>query len=165
MIELMVAVSVFLVAATITAGVFTRSIRTQRQSNQITTASSDASLILERMAREIRSGYSFSISDFAGGTDNRIDFTREKDAAPIAVSYWQDGDDIKRSEDGAEGILNAESTSVDKLQFILTQSDPSSDPWRITVVLWVSPTDPNNSHISHLQTTVSARILPGELAQ
>ncbi len=168
-VELMVGVSVFLVAATVISGVFVRAIRTQRQASEIMVSASDAGLILERMAREIRSGYDFTIVEtgsscspgdpsLAAGTD--VCFRRYKGSELKTVTYAFDAASgaLVRDEDGTGGRLNSDKTSVERLTFTMV----SEDPWRLTIVLWTKPADPQTDYTARLQTTVAARILPEE---
>jgi prepilin-type N-terminal cleavage/methylation domain-containing protein len=58
-VELLIAVALFSVVISITSGVFIRSLRTQRIITSFIAANSNASLAMEQMAREIRTGQDF----------------------------------------------------------------------------------------------------------
>jgi prepilin-type N-terminal cleavage/methylation domain-containing protein len=59
LIEMLVAIGVFAVVVAIATGGFVNSLRTQRQVASLISAQSNASLVLEQMAREIRTGFLF----------------------------------------------------------------------------------------------------------
>src|SRR5579863_5544609 len=62
LIELLIAVSLFAIAVAIAAGGFVRALRTQRQLIALVSANSSASLAIEQIAREIRTGTDFTCS-------------------------------------------------------------------------------------------------------
>lgn len=168
--ELVVAMSIFILASTLISGLFVRSIQTQRQSNHLTTINSDASFIIERMNREVREGYTFTSPDAnqscADGSSNRLEFIRNINGNETTVSYTLDNEnnDITRQE--GEGStpqpINSAQTSINDLCFILTQPT-SEDPWRITVTMEIGSDDPNVNYTSNVQTTISSRSLPEDV--
>ena len=168
--ELIVAMSVFIIATTIISGVFVRAVRTQRQVGQLMAINSDASLIIERIAREIRSGYDFMLSNTNCVVGNDlIIFTRPKGAATTTIAYRWDASSgaVERAEsvggitDTDYGVLNASQTKIGRLCFIKMQT--GDNPWRITVILTVGSQDDQLASETYLQTTVSSRILPMDL--
>lgn len=77
MIELLVAISVFVVIITITSGIFISSLRSHRTSVALISANTDAQLTLEQMARMIRKGLgaSFTTQIYIGsGTADNPEF-------------------------------------------------------------------------------------------
>lgn len=170
-VELIIAMSVFIIAITVVAGVFVRAVRTQRQASHLMMVNSDASLIIERMAREIRSGYYFNLSgsDCGASASSIITFTRPKGDATTTIAYIWDvisSSNVERGEgsDAASAIntasaLNASRTKVNRLCFI----EVDNDPWRITVIFSVSSRDERLDYSADFQTTVSARILPEDI--
>jgi len=62
LVELIVAMSIFLIAIVIIVGAFIRSLRTQRIVNHLMAVNSNTSLVIEQMAREIRTGYEFKLN-------------------------------------------------------------------------------------------------------
>ena len=54
LVELLVAIGVFSILISVAVGTFARALRTQRQTAALIAANSNASLVLEQMAREIR---------------------------------------------------------------------------------------------------------------
>lgn len=116
LVEVLVGMSVFLVAATIISSIFVRAVQTQRQANEIMVATSDAGLMLERIAREIRQGYDFQIVGGWGSctptppassptaSGEVVCFNRAAAGGnPITVGYGLNGSDVERSEDDSGG--------------------------------------------------------------
>lgn len=177
LVELIVAMSVFLIAITITVGTFIQSLKTQRIANHLLSVNSNASLVVERMAREIRTGFDFDLNNVAGGSctgrqKEELIFTKVRDVSANQVTYKLDGDVIVREECVGTGpsavcpgfeSLTASNVVVSRLCFLETQANPTS-PWRITMFLMVGSSNPRLAgNELNLQTTVSARILPEEL--
>lgn len=164
LIELVVAMFVFIVAATLISGLFVRSIQTQRQSNHLTVINSDASFIIERMNREVREGYNFTSPDTNGdcsdGSSETLEFTRSINGSEKVITYTLDSNDITRQEgESGSQIINSSQTSINDLCFILTQ--PTSDnPWRIMASIELVSEDPNINYSSTVQTTIASRSLP-----
>lgn len=68
LIELLVAIGIFATLTAVAMGGLAREIRVQRQTQELIAVSSNASLVLEQMAREIRTGSYFCHKDL--GSDN-----------------------------------------------------------------------------------------------
>src|SRR6185369_6212596 len=92
LIELLVAVSLFAIAVAIAAGGFVRALRTQRQLIALISANSSASLAIEQMAREMRTGFGFGCTAVAGVCD-QISFTN---ASGEEVRYYSEDGVLKR---------------------------------------------------------------------
>lgn len=166
LVELIVAMSVFVVAVAITSGVFVRAVKAQRQVNQMMVVNSDASLIIEKMAREIRSGFNFSLSNsFRGGCADGFDtltFERVKDGATKTINYrWNvDVGAIERQEAGGGFLpLNAPQVEIERWCFVEMQKN-SCDPWRVSFAITARPADKQIDYSIDMQSTVSARVLP-----
>lgn len=171
--ELMVAVSVFTVAITIAIGAFVRALQTQRIANHLMSVNSNASLLIEQLAREIRTGISFAVSNDTGSTScngsnefNVMSFTNSKSNR---VFYKARNGQMLRQEcagQSCSGVfepVNASDVAIQRLCFIVTQPR-TSDPWRVTVVIKAGSPNPRlSANFVNIQTTVSGRILPGDL--
>jgi prepilin-type N-terminal cleavage/methylation domain-containing protein len=159
MIELLVAMSLFVIVISLVSGVFVRALRSQRQIVGLIAANSNAALALEQMMREMRT---LKLTDSNGNpsppevsdSGEEISFINAKDEP---VTYKLDTDEkgigfLSRNNER----LTAENVSVRKLNFILSATSPF--PPRITIAVQLSPTNIGleNSFIN-LQTTVSAR--------
>ena len=169
LVELMVAMSVFVVVISLTSGIFVRVLKAQRQVNQFMIVNSDASLVLEKMAREARLGFNFNITnDLVGcssGTFNRMEFERARNGLITNVVYrWNPNDGtIERREGGASFVpLNSPNVLVKRFCFLEIQ-EQGVDPWRITFVLSETSTQGNIDYSFNLQSTISARLLPSEV--
>ena len=174
LVELIVAIAVFLSVVTVASGIFIRSFRTQRLVTDMMAIQSNSSLALEQIMRELRFGYDFEIcnlgvcsSDLAGGFGDSLKFMRIRGAAPVLITYkWDQADyGIKRTEGTAPfSLLTDSGVKVNKLSFYLFPRTNSSSPWRISLFMNVGSwagSSPENT--VNLETTVSARILPSEL--
>jgi prepilin-type N-terminal cleavage/methylation domain-containing protein len=172
LVELIVAMSIFLVAITIAVGAFVRAIRTQRAVNHLLSVNSNMSLVIERIARDIRTGYSFDLNNVPlgnciGSQNEELEFTNSK---ANSVFYRKEGDSIARMEcAGADCTgkifesLTASNVKVEHLCFLNT-GNLVNDPWRIALFLEVGSTEPSLAGQNlNLQTTVAARIIPEEL--
>ncbi|MBU6500325.1 MAG: type II secretion system protein [Patescibacteria group bacterium] len=185
LIELIVAVSVFVILVGIAAGGFARAIRIQREVQQLLAANSNASLAIETIARDIRTGRWFchgtedpnalatyedcNPQSAAWGSYNTLAFV---DAIGREVAYCRTPDGVLRKNSNVvSGVLPSCSVSSDALtssnvivdylyfQLMGNQSFDKYQP-RITIFLGIHPntTDPAlQQSIIHLQTTISSR--------
>ena len=160
LIELLVAVGVFSVAIALASGGIISIIRTQRQVASLVAATNNASLALEQMAREVRTGFLFCEpdADTLCSSSNELVFINAKNEK---VSYYLSGDVLEKTVDGAPYKLTGENVSLKYLNFILF-GNRIGDGWppRITILLGVGGKEPSLAgNIIRLQTTVSAREL------
>lgn len=154
MVELLVAMTLFVVFMMIVSGSFIRALRTQRAIVALIAANDNASLSIEQMAREIRTGASFS-----SPSGNDLDFIN---AYNIQVTYRLNNNIIERGEGGANfQPITATNVKTNSLNFYLHGQLAGDDyPPRITISLNVSPNISNVQNIStNFETTVSARLL------
>ena len=148
-IELMVAMSLFVIVVGITSGVFVRSLRTQRQVVALMAANDNASQTLEQMTREIRTGTAFIASD------NRLSFTN---AADEPVAYDLAGGRIERNGKA----LTASNVLVKYLRFAVRGAEVGDGvSTRVTVFFGVSAKGKMESFVTRLQTTIASRVLDG----
>lgn len=155
-IELLVAMSLFVLLISIASDAFIRALRTQRMVVSLLEANNNASLALEQMVREMRTG-----SDFTNISNSEIRFVN---GGGDVVLYRLDGGVLLR---GIENVLmervykkiTADSIQVTRLRFSLVgeQAGDGSPP-RITIIMSVSVKSKYLEGVSmNLQTTVSAR--------
>jgi hypothetical protein len=144
----------FAVVMGIAVGGFVSAIRTQRQAAGLLLANSNASLVLEQMAREIRTGYQFSCAPLPECQTSVLSFTNMR---MQLVTYSLSGGAIFRN--GAQ--LTAANVDVQYLNFYLSGTAPNDGyPPRITITLGVSSREAGvSANPVRIQTTVSARPL------
>ena len=172
-VELIVAVSVFITAMSIISGLFVKTLHTQKILGAVIEASSNTSLTLEQMAREIRLGFYFSpssvtcgpgLSDFSRG----IAFKRFRGATSTVIVYeWNAAQGtLERTEEmNATEAITSANVIVSKLCFRVDQGGSAQNPWRITILANVSPKAPDAANKgANLQTTISSRILPSDVS-
>ncbi len=148
-IELMVAMSLFVIVVGITSGTFVRSLRTQRQLVALMAANDNASQTLEQMTREIRTGTAFA------ATGSRLTFTNATDER---VAYDLSGNRIERNGKA----LTASNVLVKYLTFSVRGAEVGDGiSTRVTVFLGVSAKGKMESFVTRLQTTVASRVLDG----
>jgi len=172
LVELLVAIGVFSILVAIGVGGFAHALRTQREVASLIAAQSNASLALEQMTREIRTGFLFC--DLPGNDDassplvtpacqlvgqtgctvqltgniwtcnNVLDFYNANSAE---VDYSLVNGSLDRSESGlGNGVpITGDNVSVKYLTFTIT-GNTEGDHWppRITISIGVAPnsTDP-----------------------
>lgn len=157
MVEVLVAMTLFVVIVSATTVSFITAMKTQRQLVSLMAATDSASLAIEQMAKEIRTGRDFCRTSCADGI---INFTTWKGEA---VTYQVDANkQILRSSGINSGPITADNVSIERLNFIISGNQPTDDyPPRITIILRaaVPQTGPIGIRgvYTDLQTTISAR--------
>lgn len=147
LIELMVAMSLFVIVVGIASGTFVNALRTQRNVVALMAANDNASLTLEQMIREIRTGKGFS------GSGTSLSFTNDADEQVVyALTHG------RVTRNGAP--LTARNVLV-KYLFFTVRGEEVGDgkSTRVTVRMGVSAAGRLLSFVTRLQTTVSARAL------
>lgn len=149
LVELIVAMGVFVTAITVASGVFIQGMRSERGLTEAIAVNNEMSLALERMAREIRVGYEFSPS---GG---ELSF-KTRDGL---VTYALSRDVITRNTKEITG----QNVLVQDLRFfVFQQGNDLCSPWRVTVSMNVRARGSTQKFLP-IQTTVSSRVLPADL--
>ncbi|KKU91686.1 MAG: hypothetical protein UY23_C0001G0292 [Candidatus Jorgensenbacteria bacterium GW2011_GWA1_48_11] len=175
-VELIVAMGVFLIAITLAIGVFVQALKTQRIVNYLMSVNSNASIALEGLARELRTGYAFSLSELDPPPPNpclnpQFDRISFKNSNSKLVTYDIENGVLARQECDSAGCAGAEpfmaitasNILVSRLCFTKTQPT-SNDPWRISIFLTVGSPNPDlATNVLNLETTVSSRILPQDV--
>lgn len=177
-VELLVSIALFSTLVTIAAGSYTQALRTQRQAAALLAANSNVSLILEQVAREIRTSFDFCSASLLSGSDPGgticpppseltfhnagIEDVTYRLTQVVAGGVVADGF-IERRQIDTSGVdsgwqrLTADNVVVQNLDFILSV-DPLYPP-RITISISLSPKEKSVGNPINLQTTVSARLL------
>jgi len=154
--EILVAIGIFGVVISIAVGGFVRALRTQRQVVALISANSNASLAIEQIAREIRTGINFRT---VGGNCGSGELTFEN-ADKEEVTYSLNGDSIERGIFGAAAeTITGQNVSIKYLLFCVAGNFQNDGyPPRITISLGVSPKAPGvENNVTNIETTISAR--------
>lgn len=153
--EMIVSMGIFLILLSIASGSFIRILRTQRETVALLAANGNASLAMEQISREIRTGGAFS--SFGG----EFHFTNSKNES-VTYRLNSSTGKIERSTDGISfSEITADNVRVNNLNFIIFNGAPGDQyPTRITIILQASPAiyTGGNSAVN-LQNTISARVL------
>ena len=169
LVELLVALSVFSIIISIAVGGFVRALRTQRQTIGLLASNSNASLTIEQMAREIRTGLRFRCgtgNPLCSGVPTVLTFDT---VGGNTIWYCLNGAVINRyvgtlgdcMTDGTP--ITAVNVNVKQLSFrvFFNQRYPADlYPARIVISMTVSPLEQGVQGAElNFQTTVSARNL------
>ncbi len=158
--ELLVAMSVFTIVIVVIVGIFIQGLRSQRILNHLMAINDNTALVIEQMAREIRTGYGFCPAD-QPCSPTILNFTNFQ-AQPVTFAFNEDG---SISRNGV--VLTTAEAVISDAQFIFSQDDGDGNPdnnvcnpWRISILMTVRSVQPEITQSSKIQTTVSSRILP-----
>ncbi len=174
LIELLIAMTIFSTVVAIAVGSFINVLKTQRQVAALSAAQSNLGVVMEQMAREIRTG-SFFCTDINGNPNpNNIcgscAVSGNEEICPALDFSNAGGDNVKYYLNASgtleKSINNAipeeitgNDVTIQHLSFVLFGNTPGSQ-WnpRITVAVGVHPNDVSVSgNVLNLETTVSAR--------
>lgn len=158
LIELMVALSLFVVVLGISSSIFIRALRSQSAITNLIAVNDNSALAIEQMAREIRVGSGFSVNT---PINNQLDFTN---AFGLAVTYRLNVADktIERKEGvGAFVPLTGANVKIEKLNFLLNGAGAGDNfQTKVTIVLRVGSALPQlQGFFTDIQTTLSPRVL------
>ncbi|OGY58742.1 MAG: hypothetical protein A3H06_00560 [Candidatus Colwellbacteria bacterium RIFCSPLOWO2_12_FULL_44_13] len=159
-VELLVAISLFIILITLAAATFFQAIRIQNTVVKLVASNDNAAQIMEQIAREIRTGVftmpedpsGVSVIGFTNARQEYVQYKWEDNAIKKCkriVGVSCNNQDFKR--------ITSENTKVTNLRFILkgTGSDDHFPP-RVTILTTFE--GPNEISF-HYQTTVSARTM------
>ncbi|MDP3014874.1 MAG: type II secretion system protein [bacterium] len=159
-VELLVAMGLFVVLIGISTGGFIKALQTQKAIISLMEANDNASLALEQMAREIRTGYNFSKI-----SETEIQFVNQRNQV---VWYRLNEETIERGTE-KEGVVSqriykkitADNVKIMNFKVALFGSNVGDGyPPRITISLSVGPTGRYLENVlTNIQTTISARTL------
>ncbi len=153
-VELLIAVGLFLIVLSIISGAFIEALRTERATLRLMAANDTASFALEQMARDIRVGTDFSL---AGPSELHFN-----DRAGLETVYrLNNGRVEKRSGAGVFTPITANTALVAALRFVLrgeTKSD-NLQP-KVTIAMSVGAVGRDIAGVTTaVQTTVTPRLL------
>lgn len=150
MVELIISMSIFVVMVTVATGGFVQALRSQRGLNDVMAVTNNAGLVIEQMAREIRTGYNFQ--PLNERCSERIAFVGRNNQ-PIEYRL-SDGVILRNNQP-----LTAPNVSIKKLCFLITKVK-TYDPWRVTLAMEAGSGNPRVNTTVDIQTTMSPRLLP-----
>ncbi len=158
MIELMVAMGLFVILMGIATAGFVRSLRSQKDITELMAVNDNAGLALEQMSREMRTG-----SDFNKVSQTEIQFINSNN---LTVIYRLNNGAIERGEDDASlgriyKKITADNVKINDFKISLMGNLLGDGyPPRITIGISVSGMGRDTKDIfTNLQTTVSSRTL------
>jgi len=157
-IELIVAMGLFIILMGIAAGSFIKAMRTQRDIVALMAANDNASLALEQIAREIRTGYGFT-------TDLSVTELHFVNANNFPVVYRLVSGAIERditiNNITTYQKITADNVKVNNFKIqLFGQNAGDGYPPRITIAISVTGTDSSIEGVfTDIQTTISARNL------
>ncbi|MBI2050600.1 MAG: prepilin-type N-terminal cleavage/methylation domain-containing protein [Parcubacteria group bacterium] len=173
LVELLIAIAIFVTALTAASAIFTYANKSQRVTKAVTDAQSDARFSLEVMAQQIRRGSIDYASSEYGGTiaanpqDVLVLRTNTGSSVWFRRSASAGRGIVEMSEDGVVWAeLTPPSVSVDILKFYLS---PATDPFvaspaaneqpRVTITMVTSSTGAGVATLlpTYIQTTVASR--------
>jgi type II secretory pathway pseudopilin PulG len=171
LLELLIAMTLFSIIVLIATGSFVNILKTQRQVVALSAAQSNLGIVMEEMAREIRTGSLFC-TKIDGTPDPTCGCSIFGSSTVCSALTFSDseGNNIEYSLNGANGFLEKTVSStaeeitgadvkVQYLKFILFGNIPG-DHWnpRVTATLGILPSEASLSgNLLNLETTVSAR--------
>lgn len=155
-IEMLVAVTLFIAVVGAVSAFFVRSLKTQRITVALMAVNDNISLALEQVAREVRTGFNFCATPCTAAA---LYFTNSNG---VAIGYAVHGGALARSENGGPlRPITAQNVAIDAFSVVVT-GDPAGDGLqpRITVGISARSLDPlliDFGPISALQITISPR--------
>lgn len=163
MVELLIAIGLFLGVVTIGVGGFVRALRSIRENAALVSASGNASLALEQMAREMRTGYDFCVNGQSCGLPTQISF---KNAKGDVVSYESVNGIVERTcegtcdEEPGTASMTPEAVTIKDLRFTVFGNEPGDNYQpRVTISLTVGTKEIGTQNsVTTFQTTVSSRL-------
>ncbi len=145
--ELTVALSLFMIVIAIAMGTFIQSIRSERTIVSNTSMNNNIAQTLERISREVRTGYAFGNS-----TSSELKFVNARNDD---VSYTLSDASIIRCLNSECSPITSDDVFIDRLKFILSGiNERDGLPPRVTISMGVVGI---NEAILDFQTTISAR--------
>jgi len=172
LIEVLVSIGLFAIIVTIAIGGLTRALRAQRQVASLLAASGNVSLVLEQMAREMRTGSDFFCvrGDSSPNPPCRVRIVSEiifTNSSGEVVTYRLESGAIERGVEGSDfERITGDNVAVQYLNFLLLgngnsfRDNEDGFPPRVTIAIGVSPKEVTLAdRVLSLQTTISSRLI------
>lgn len=174
LIELLVSMGIFVVVITIALNAFLVSLRAQRAASAMITVQDNLSLVLEQMAREIRTGQIFCANSSLGGASEIPDVATSALCGSLGsdeiafyngygrrVYYRLNATSLERKEeDGVYRALTAPNVKIDRFGIFVMDNDEDDTPPRITFTIQAESGEPGIDELdifTNVQTTISPR--------
>lgn len=168
-IELMVAMSMFLILIGVAAGTFLETLRTQRIITELSAANDNATQAIEQLSREIRTGYNFQTSnadmlEFVNYKNEVVTYrlgNSDSDSVSCGQTVGAVGCLLKSTDGGTPVAITAPEVKVKRFSIIVSGTDvlDTAQP-RVTLVMSIA--GPRGIDVN-LQTTVSARVSESDI--
>jgi len=168
LVEMLIALSVFVIFIAVAVGGFLQALSNQRVALKLMAATDNLSLTLEQMNREMRVGTKFIV------LLNGIQFERSDGEADnsggkqILVRYYLEGNKIVRhsevvgdNDPGKTGAITAENVRVDYFSVNVVH-DNNPGPYLVSVVLGVTAQDKSLEVTNYIQSTISSRLFSSD---
>ncbi len=169
--ELLVGIGLFIVISSVMTGIFVSALKNQRLIQQIMVVDNNAGVVLEQMAREVRTGYNFVVARSENdvcpeGMGSELSFVNGQGNIWTRFALAENETVVRQEgEEGPELELSASNVAVKQLCFLSGRfEDNSCSPERVALMMEVQPLGNASSVLPlHLQTSVSSRVLPREI--
>ncbi len=159
LIELMVAMGLFVTVITVIVSLFLQASRSERVVARRAAAIDNVSLAVEQMAREVRTGYDFpTITDPGGRKVTELTFTNYRGQR---VVYRMNVNAIEKSINGGTTFsrLTSENIKINRLDFLLKEkSNNGLKNFTPRVTILAEAVGPFEGTFN-LETTVSSRLI------
>lgn len=151
LIEMLTAMSVFVLVAGLLSGLFFSSLNLQRRAFASRDLQDNARYILDLMSKEIRTANPITFSQPGGAT--ALSFTND---SGVLVNYSWGGSSILRN---SPLQLTSTTINVQLLNFVLSGAGTNDNQPRVTIILKMSSTTNPQAPSLEAQTTISTRQL------
>lgn len=176
-IELLVAVSLFITFVTITVSLFNNVLITQRRLAKKMELTSSLGIVMEQIQREMRTGYGFSAMGVSNNPTNPISFTSLATSPNSTVVFGLKGGAIVRASvvDLSDSVtLTPSNVKIKALSFEVSAYKPTClpshpdclkcSPWKINIHVVADPVgyeDGTDTVVA--ESVVVSRILPKDV--
>ncbi len=158
LMELLVAMTIFLVVIGISGGIFVQTLRTQRIVTQISEALNNVTSALEQMAREMRTGFFFSSDgekiSFFNASGQSITYELEEDSIKRCIGFPSPED--CKAITASWGSGETAGVRISDLHFYIVSELADHKPPLVTITSTVVAA---RDIEVNLQTSVSSRII------
>ncbi|MCR4261077.1 MAG: type II secretion system GspH family protein [Candidatus Colwellbacteria bacterium] len=167
LMELLVAMTVFLIVVGLSSGVFMQTLRSQRAITSFSENMNNITLALEQIAREVRTGFDFVDDTSADGKRYTELKFRNGNGDYVRYEFFQEDEgpgQIARCKSFQEetcdefDVITSSSVDIKELVFYIQNDDGENRPPLVTISVETYINKESDSTLT-LQTTVSSRIL------